>query len=63
MAKFTATFKDPDYGLCDDRGNITRDKKAVALAEKFFEWDEYVTVELDTETQTARVVPVSETQS
>lgn len=34
--------------------------KMEQLASKFFEWHEYVTIELDDETMTARVVPKGE---
>jgi hypothetical protein len=54
--KFIATFKDPDYSLCDSAGNITLDEKALALAAKFFEFNEYVEIELDTDKGTARVI-------
>jgi hypothetical protein len=55
MAKFTVTFKDPDYSKDSDAP-----KDAQKLTDKFFEWDEYVTIEFDTVTKTARVVPVAE---
>jgi hypothetical protein len=58
MAKFTVTFKDPDYSV--QNGVTGRD---VQLKAKFIEWDEYITIEFDPATQTARVVPVAETRS
>jgi hypothetical protein len=37
-----------------------RYESAWAATEEFIEWQEYVTIEIDTEAGTARVVPVSE---
>jgi len=68
--KFRVMFKTPDaveYGLQssgapdDGMGHLDRDDEDVqacfALAKKFVQYDEYVTIEFDTETQTATVVP------
>ena len=37
-----------------------RVEKALDVASKWFEYGEYLTVEIDTEKETIRVVPVSE---
>ena len=57
MAKFTVTFKDPDYSTAGDHLDA---KVEATLKAKFVEWDEYITVEFDTTHGTARVVPVKE---
>ena len=57
MAKFQITFKDPDRTVQRDEPLTLSEQK---LASMFFEYDEYVTLEFDTVTKTARVVPVSE---
>jgi hypothetical protein len=51
MAKFTVTFKDPDYSI-DATASVVG---VPGILEKFLEWDEYVTIEFDTETGKARV--------
>lgn len=68
--KFKVTFKTPDaveYGLLDSgaptdgMGNLDREDDEVqecfALSRKFVQYGEYVTIEFDTQTQTATVVP------
>jgi hypothetical protein len=64
MSKFTVTFKMPSAG--DDAivqavaDGILAPKdvnKAKSVVDKFIEYDEYVYIELDTEKQTARVIP------
>ncbi len=63
MAKFRATFKDPDYYLEDEKGEDLSSTELTSvrkLTDKLFQWNEYVTIELDTETGTARVVPTAE---
>lgn len=59
MAKFTVTFKDPDYSTDGDRDTLLAES-TVALKATFLKWGEYVTLEFDTETKSARVVPVKE---
>lgn len=62
MAKFTCTFKDPDYATKGE--HMKAAKAAVAIKDKFIQWDgafglmPYITVEFDTDKGTARVVPV-----
>lgn len=64
--KFRITFKTPDVAIdsaiqaLDDSGYCKLDIPAPVsdVISKFIKWDEYVTIELDSETQTARVVPV-----
>ena len=60
MAKFSITFKDPDYSVSS--GSITTNQSGSgrALVQSFLQWNEYVTIEFDTTTKTARVVPVAE---
>ena len=62
MAKFRIAMKDPDYsvdsvGADKVKNQIFRNHPVVA---KFMEYDEYVTIEFDTDARTARVVPVAE---
>lgn len=59
MAKFTCTFKDPDYNKPNFEGTSVA-QAADRLKAKFVEWDEYITVEFDTDKGTARVVPLKE---
>ena len=40
-----------------------RTEKVTSIADKWFRWGEYLTVEIDTETKTIRVVPVEEQES
>jgi hypothetical protein len=50
-------------GLPEDEQEALRElrhDKASEVASEWFEWGEYLTVEIDTEKQTIRVVPVSE---
>jgi len=62
MAKIEITLKDPDgvwdsvtrYGY--DMNELEDDVSAVI--DKFVEFNEYVTIELDTETGEARVLPL-----
>lgn len=60
--KFRLTFKMPD--VLDQLKEIPCDageyRKAAKLAEKFVEWGEYVTIELDTAAKTATVVKIGE---
>jgi hypothetical protein len=69
MPKFTVMFKMPDAGsgairqaLADGVLQPKDEKKAKALTQKFFEYDEYAYIEIDTETGTARVMPAKETR-
>lgn len=57
--RFKATFKTPDvldYALEYLEGEELAEAKE--LAEKYVQYGEYVTIEFDTETQTATVVPL-----
>ena len=54
MAKFTVTFKDPDYSYAG-----MSKQQASWIIDKFLEWDEYLTVEFDSETGEGKVIPVS----
>ena len=54
MATFRLTMKDPDYTVSD----LSVEGTKTLLA--FLDYDEYVTIEFDTENCTARVVPVRE---
>ena len=56
MAKFSITLKDPDYSIVP----IVLTPSQIAVKDDFIRWDEYVTIEFDTATKTARVVPVKE---
>lgn len=50
-------------GLPEDEQEAVREiriEKAQEVAETWWEYGEYITVEFDTETKTARVVPVGE---
>lgn len=63
MAKYIITFKDPDRSLYKNDGACSplTDKeleKARATLKKFFEYDEYVNIEIDTDKKTATVLPV-----
>jgi len=53
--KFTVTFKSPDAFDTADVDDEDVDE-AKELFDRFVEYGEYVTVEFDTETQTAKVV-------
>ena len=63
--KLRLTFKDPDHqvqglgydGIWDDVTDIGK-RKAEKLLKKYVEWDEYITVEFDTDAGTATVVEV-----
>jgi hypothetical protein len=62
MAKIQITLKDPD-GVWDNVTSYGYDMNELpddvdSVFSKFVEWKEYVTIELDTETGEARVVPV-----
>lgn len=69
MPKFTVMFKMPSAGsdavrqAVDDKILVKPSdiKKAEKLVQKFFEYDEYAYIEIDTETGLARVRPVVET--
>lgn len=50
-------MKDPDHHV--ERGDANAAAVSVLKA-KFMEWDEYITVEFDTETKTARVLTTKE---
>ncbi len=59
--KIRITFKTPDavfYALEEvaDTEDLAPIKKAI---DKFIKWDEQVTIEVDTETSTAIVIPVN----
>jgi len=64
MPKYIVTFKDPDKsvyhgdGLCSPL-NEKEMKQAEATLEKFFEYGEYVNIEIDTDEKTATVLPVN----
>jgi len=50
-------------GLAEDEQEAVRElrvEKALDVAGEWWEYGEYITVEFDTETRTARVVPVDE---
>lgn len=52
-----------DSGLAEDEQEAVRDiriEKAQEVAGIWWEYDEYITVEFDTESKTIRVVPVGE---
>ena len=55
MAKFSISMKDPDHNISTP---VTPSMQV--LLDKYLEWGEYITVEFDTVTKTARVVPVKE---
>ena len=62
MAKIQITLKDPD-GVWDSVTSYGYDMNGLpddvsAVVDKFVEYNEYVTIELDTETGDARVLPV-----
>jgi len=62
--KFVVTFKDPD-SLYDEIDDNTNDKVEAANAKKYcvakwFKYGEYVSIEIDTEEGTARVLTNSE---
>jgi len=54
--KILATFKCPDYWAQNPAGEEATVPDN--LKKKFFEWNEYVTIELDTKTLSAKVVEV-----
>lgn len=58
--KFTITFKTPDAVDEAIRGIESVHDVAAAhqVCDKFFEYDEYVTIEIDTKKGTATVLPV-----
>jgi hypothetical protein len=69
MSKFTVMFKMPSAGTDAVRQAVEdgtlpakEEKRAIALTEKFFEYDEYAYIEIDTVAGTARVMPASETR-
>ena len=59
--KLTLSFKTPGVldELKEDNPEMTADdeRKAKALIEKYVEYDEYIYVEFDTDSQTAIVLP------
>ena len=57
--KFTITMKDPDYSGNEMSHNNSPMAK---MLDKYLEYNEYVTIEFDTDKGTARVVPVEEGQ-
>lgn len=68
MPKFTVMFKMPSAGTdairqaLEDGVLAPKDEpKALKLVQKFFEYDEYAYIEIDTATGEARVRPVKET--
>lgn len=62
--KFLVTMKDPDHTTQNEAGDTLpySDKSADKIKSKFMEYDEYLTVEFDTETGTARVLTAKETR-
>ena len=53
----------PVVGLSDDEAEAVMEKREETVGElcsDWFEFGEYLTVEVDTETESVRVVPVSE---
>ena len=57
--KIKIVFKTPD--VLDNVLNTLSENeqwKMAAVAEKFIKYGEYVTIEIDSETETARVVPL-----
>ena len=57
MATFRITMKDPDYAG-NEMSNSNSPMAQVLAA--FLEYNEYVTIEFDTQKRTARVIPVRE---
>jgi len=55
--KLKLTFKDPDRYVHGQPGEEIPEE-AAALVRKYVEFDEYVTIEFDTEAKTAIVVPL-----
>lgn len=57
--KILMTFKDPDYFAETSDGEVLRwnDPVYEEARGKFMTYDEYLTIEYDSETQEARVVP------
>lgn len=55
--KFSLTFKTPDVldQLCEDITDPEAQLLAIQTAKKFIQYGEYLTVEFDTETQSAIV--------
>lgn len=49
--KFVVTFKDPDYMI-----DGAEKSKVEKILGKFLEYDEYLTIEIDTEKKTAKVL-------
>jgi hypothetical protein len=57
-----AVAKLPMNGLDDDEAELVREKRAEKVGElcgKWFEWGEYLTVEIDTTSGTCRVIEVN----
>lgn len=59
--KFRITFKDPD-GVWEGLQDANLDPNCLPgevqeVVDKFLEFDEYITIEFDTEDVTARVIP------
>lgn len=67
MPKFNVMFKMPSAGddaikdAVEDRilANAADIAKARALTKKFFRWDEYAYIEIDTDKGTAKVLPAT----
>lgn len=62
MAKIRLSFKDPDgvYDSCEDfaKANPEYDMDdAFEMISSFVKWSEYILVEIDTDTNTAKVIP------
>jgi hypothetical protein len=57
MAKFRVTMKDPDYSRAE---SVYDPPEVREVLDKFIEYDEYITIEFDTETRAARVIPIKE---
>ncbi len=67
MVKFTVMFKMPSaasdairQALKDGELSPSDEKNAEKACEKFFPYDEYAYIEIDTATKTARVCPTKE---
>lgn len=60
--KIRLTFKDPDYYAETSNGEILRwtDPAYKQAREELLTYDEYFTIEYDTETKESRVVPPKE---
>lgn len=59
--KITLTFKQPDVldALDDAIDNLEERKRIKCIARKWVEYDEYLSVEIDTEKETCTVLPAA----